>query len=195
MTLISQRLWTVEEYYRMADAGILDPDERVELLEGKIIVMASKKPLYSLVNQLAADYLRKILGERGVIRIQEPVHLNDRSEPEPDIAIVAHPLRQYFDHHPTKNEIFLLIEIADATLKFDTERKAKIYAQAGIIEYWVVDVRQEQVYIFREAIDDKYTQQDILGSSDIVRTLAFLDVEVELSQFFPDRDLAHSKFV
>lgn len=93
MAVTNQKLWTVDDYCRMADAGILDPEERTELIDGQIIIMSAKKPPHSIVNQLAGDYLRNLLSERAVIRIQEPVHLNYRSEPEPDIALVTHPLR------------------------------------------------------------------------------------------------------
>lgn len=184
METTKQKLWTVDEYYRMADAGILDPEERTELIDGQIIVMSAKKPPHSIVNQLAADYLRNLLSERAVIRIQEPVHLDYRSEPEPDIALVMHPLRQYLDHHPTPSEIFLLIEVADATLKLDTKRKAKIYAQTGIRDYWVVNAIAHQVHIFREPDGGSYAQKSVLGASETIRPLAFLDVEVELRQFF-----------
>ena len=185
MAVARQKLWTVDDYYRLAEAGILDPEERTELIDGQIIIMSAKKPPHSIVNQLAADYLRNLLGERAVIRIQEPVHLNYRSEPEPDIALVVPPILRYLEHHPSPSEIFLLIEVADATLKLDTKRKAKIYAKAGIADYWVVDAIAHRVYILREPMDGKYTQQDVLGSSETIRPFAFLDVEVELRQFFP----------
>jgi len=185
METTKQKLWTVDEYYRMADAGILDPEERTELVDGQIIIMAAKKPPHVITTELAADYLGGLLFGLAHVRLQDPVSLDSRSEPEPDIAVVVPPLRRYLDHHPTPAEIFLIIEVADATLKLDTKRKAKMYAQAGIEDYWVVDATAHRAYIFREPDGGRYNQEFVLGADDTIRPLAFLDVEVELRQFFP----------
>ena len=100
----------------MSDKGILKPDERTELLDGHVISMAAKKPPHSIVNQLAGDYLKQVLSGQAVVRTQEAVHLNAKSEPEPDIAVVQLPLTRYSDHHPYPEEVLLLIEVADTTL-------------------------------------------------------------------------------
>jgi Uma2 family endonuclease len=179
------RLWTVEEYYRMVETGILAPDERVELIEGEVISMASKKPPHVLVSELSSEYLRELLADAAYIRRQDPVHLNDLSEPEPDIAVVFPPLRRYFDHHPSPEEIFLIVEVADATLQFDLKRKAAAYAKSEIQDYWVVDVNKNQVYIFREPVAGTYTKMEVMSDRDTIRLLAFPDIEVVFQEFFP----------
>ena len=88
--------------------------------------MAAKKPPHVVVTKLAADYLEQLLDGLALVRSQDPVHLNQYSEPEPDIALVMPPVRRYLEHHPTSFEIFLLIEVADSTLKFDTNKKARL---------------------------------------------------------------------
>ncbi|HAA26424.1 MAG TPA: hypothetical protein DCE56_00515 [Cyanobacteria bacterium UBA8553] len=110
MTSTGVRLWTQDEYHRMTAAGILDPDERVELLEGQVISMAAKNPPHSATNLCAADYLRNLLTGKALIRVQDPIDLSVYSEPEPDIAVVQIDPRRYVDHHPTPAEIFLLDE-------------------------------------------------------------------------------------
>lgn len=177
------RLFSVSEYHRMSDKGILKPDERTELLDGHIISMAAKKPLHSLINQLAGDYLKQVLSELAVVRTQEPVHLNAKSEPEPNIAVVQLPLTRYSDHHPYPEEVLLLIEVADTTLNFD-RKKAVFYARAGIADYWVIDVKGEQVFVFR--LGAKSYQQETVWAKDATLTLlAFHDVSVKVQNFFP----------
>ena len=115
-TTTQLKTWTVQDYYRMSKAGVLKPDERTELIDGKIFLMAAKNPPHSAITKTAADYLRNLLREKADVRIQEPVHLGDRSEPEPDIALVRIEPRNYIERHPIPSEIFLIIEVADTTL-------------------------------------------------------------------------------
>lgn len=179
------RLWSVKEYYLMADTGILSPDERVELLEGEVISMAAKNPPHVITTKLASDYLEDLLTGLALVRTQDPIHINEHSQPEPDIAVVMLPLRRYLEHHPLVDEIFLIIEVADATLTFDTERKAALYAQAGVTDYWVVDVGDRQVYIFREPVAGTYTNKSVLSENCTIKPLAFPEIEVALWEFFP----------
>lgn len=180
------RLFSVAEYHRMSDKGILKPDERTELVDGHIISMAAKKPPHSIVNQLAGDYLKQVLSGQAVVRTQEPVHLNAKSEPEPDIAVVQLPLTRYTDHHPYPEEVFLLIEVADTTLNFDRKRKAVSYARAGIADYWVIDVKGEQVFVFREPGAKTYQQETVCDRDATLTLLAFPDVPVKVQNFFPN---------
>ena len=179
------RLWTVENYYHMTQAGILSPEERVELLDGEVISMAVKKPPHVVTTKLASDYIERLLSGLTLVRVQDPIHLNQYSEPEPDIAVVMPPVRRYIKHHPSVDEIFLLIEVADSTLRFDTEKKALAYARASIPDYWVVDTIARQVYIFREPQEGKYTKKLVLSESSTIMPLAFPEIEVELVEFFP----------
>jgi Uma2 family endonuclease len=185
MTSTGLRLWTRDEYYRMTEAGILDPDERVELLEGQIISMAAKNPPHSATNLCAADHLRTLLTGKALIRIQDPIALNTYSEPEPDIAVVQIDPRQYVDHHPTPAEIFLLVEIADTTLERDRKQKAAAYAKAGISDYWILDVNTRQVRVFREIVAGAYQRETILNEEATISLLAFPDLEVQIDRLFP----------
>lgn len=179
------RLWTVEEYYQMADAGILAPEERVELIEGEIISMAAKKPPHSAITKSTADYLKSLLAGLADIRIQEPIHLSDRSEPEPDIAVVRIDPHNYIDHHPTPEEVFLIVEVADTTLNYDRSKKAALYSSAEIVEYWVVDVVNRLIYGFHKPVGGKYTIKNIWSEHGTISPIAFPEIDVEFREFFP----------
>lgn len=185
MITTRQRLWTVEEYYQMAEAGILGPEERVELIEGHIIPMAAKNPPHSAITKHTADYLRDLVKGVADIRIQEPIHINSHSEPEPDIAVVRTAPRNYVDRHPTPEEVFLIIEVADSTLNFDRKNKAAIYAKAQIADYWVIDVRQKQIFVFREPTPIKYQHETVWDANTALVILQFPHIPILVKNFFP----------
>lgn len=182
---IPLRLWSVDEYHRMIEAEILTPDDKVELLEGKIVQMSPQDPPHASTTQWAGNYLARLVGDRAFIRNQLPITIYPNSEPEPDIAVVRVDRRAYFDHHPAPDEVFLLIEIADSTLTKDRQQKAKTYAGANILEYWVLDVNKRQVYVFRQPEAKKYTQELLLSENEAIKLVAFPDITVSLNQLFP----------
>ncbi|MBW4582377.1 MAG: Uma2 family endonuclease [Tildeniella nuda ZEHNDER 1965/U140] len=175
------RRLSVQDYHQMAEAGILQPDERVELLEGQIIQMAAKGTAHSAAVTRIERLLRNRLGvgiaspleNRVLLRFQDPVQLNDYSEPEPDVAVVQPNALFYEDHHPIPSEVFLLIEVSDATLKFDREVKAPAYARSGIAEYWVLDVNAHKLHVYRVPSADGYQSEAILSEALTIAPLAF----------------------
>jgi Uma2 family endonuclease len=185
MTSTKVRLWTVDEYHRMIEAGILTPSDRVELIEGKIVSMAAKNPPHAATNLCAADYLKQRLADKALVRIQDPIQLSQYSEPEPDLAIVAPNVRKYIDHHPRPDEVLLLIEVADTSLQDDRTIKAPLYAKAGILEYWILDVNTRQVYVFRDPQDDGYAQEVVLSEENTLTAIAFPELPIALNQLFP----------
>jgi Uma2 family endonuclease len=185
MTTTEIRLWSVDEYHRMIEAEILTTDDQVELIEGQIIQMSPQQPPHAATTQRASDYVRELLAGKATIRVQLPITLRPNSEPEPDIAVVRIDAREYLNGHPTPDDIFLLIEVADATLRRDCQQKARAYAKAKIADYWVIDVNSRQVYVFREPGDETYQQEIILKEDATFSLLAFPDVEVQIAQLFP----------
>ncbi|MEL6458422.1 MAG: Uma2 family endonuclease [Cyanobacteria bacterium J06621_15] len=184
-TTIELRLWTVKEYHRMAEAGIFDEDERVELLEGKIIWMSAIGTAHRSAVGRTNKYLQKHLGDKAWVSIQDPIQLDDYSEPEPDIAVVKIDQLDYADHHPTPDEVYLVIEVADTTFKKDSETKGKAYAAAGIIDYWVLDVIKRQLHVFREPSENGYKSEVILKDNDVVSALNFSDLNIDISEMLP----------
>ena len=168
--------WTVEDYHRMIEAGIL-AGRRCELIGGEIIEMAPEGPRHRFINETIGDYLRQQL---GVVVVSEahPITLSD-SEPEPDIAVVQPPRLRYRERHPVPADIYWLIEIAETTLTKDTGEKLKVYATAGITEYWVIDVQRSQVKVFRQPLKDNY-QSETIVTEGTISPLAFPDIAISV---------------
>jgi len=144
------RLWTREEYYKMVEAGVLRPDERVELIGGRIIAMSPQNSPHFTAVCLVEDVLRTAFGPGHVVRVQGPLDVSPSSQPEPDIAVVQGHARDYSRAHPTT--ALLVVEVSESTLAFDRGEKASLYASAGIPEYWVVNLVDRQVEVYRDPV-------------------------------------------
>jgi Uma2 family endonuclease len=182
----SLKRWTVQDYHRMSEVGILDPNERTELIAGHITLMAAKGTPHVTALRLLATTLGELLADQSVfVSTQDPIQLNDFSEPEPDLMIVKGTILDYVDHHPRPDQINLVVEVADSTLKQDCEVKDKVYAQAGIADYWVLDVKNRQLHIFGQPTPTGYTRHLILKEPNSVSLLAFPNLILTLTAILP----------
>jgi Uma2 family endonuclease len=179
MTLSTTK-WTVEDYHRMIDVGLLN-DRHVELLSGAIVEMSPEGPSHANLNSNAADYLRECLGDRAKVREGHPITLPNDSEPEPDIAIVQRRAEGYGQHHPYPENIFWLIEFSDSSLTKDLESKSKLYAAANIPEYWVVNLQKLRLVVFRSPIDGAYSSMQTWERGTIC-PLAFPEVQLSIDR-------------
>lgn len=132
------RRFSVQEYHRLVEAGVLDCDDRVELLEGWIVAKMTRKPPHDAVLAQMAELLRPLVPATHHIRIQSAITTAD-SEPEPDIAVVRGKALDYRDSHPGPGDVALLVEIADSSIARD-RAKARVYARAGVVAYWIVNL-------------------------------------------------------
>ena len=139
--------YTKERYFRLVVEGVLQPDDRVELLEGVVVAMAPQNPRHAVAGDLVADAVRRAVGERGAVRVQRSFVAGRYSVPEPAVAVVPGRLRDYGRSRPTA--ALLVVEVADSSLAQDRITKAAIYAAAGIPEYWIVNLRNDHVEVFR----------------------------------------------
>jgi Uma2 family endonuclease len=178
-------LWSIADYHQMIEARVLDEDDRVELLEGKIVCMSPQRPFHAASVQRSGRLLFKLLSDRAEIRVQLPVILGNDSEPEPDIAVVRFDADEYSFRHPEASDIYLLIEVADWTILKDRKQKARIYGKNQVLEYWILDLQRRQVYIFRQPEDGSYCEEMILNSDDSLAMKAFPDVAIALDAMFP----------
>ena len=169
----------------MSEMGILTPDERTELINGQVVLMAAKGTPHVTSLALLANVLREQLGHTNLVRTQDPIQLDDFSEPEPDLVIVRGEILDYADRHPRPAEVHLVVEVADSTLKQDCEVKDKLYAYANIAEYWVVDLKHRQLHVFRNPTPTGYTSHLILTEPNQIAPLAFPDVMISLSLILP----------
>lgn len=171
--------WTVDDYHRMIDAGILR-DRKVELLAGEIHHMAPEGPPHTYYGGSFADRLRQELAGRALVREARPITLAD-SEPEPDIAIVRGGWENYRHRHPGSAEVLLVIEVSESSLSKDTEDKRMIYAIANIADYWVLDLTTPQLIIYRHPQAGDYQSVSYLQQGDIA-PLAFPQLTFSISQ-------------
>ncbi len=129
--------------------------------------------------------LKNLLKNRAWVSIQDPIQLDDYSEPEPDIAVVKIDSLDYADHHPIPDEVYLVIEVADTTFKKDCETKGKAYAAAGIVDYWVLDVINRQLHVFRGASGNGYKSEVILKENESISPLNFPDLNIDIFKMLP----------
>ena len=175
-----QRTFTVEEYHRMGEAGVFGSDERVELIWGVIREMSPKGRRHVQAVTLANNLLTPALKGRAIVQIQDPVSLkNSTSEPEPDVCVLSSADPR--DAGSEDLESLLVIEVADTSLRFDRQDKAVMYAQAGIADYWIVNLVDDVLEIHRDPKDGIYQDRIVLKPSDTVSPLAFPDPDLEIA--------------
>jgi len=151
---------TVDEYYRMAEAGVLSPDDRTELIEGEIIDMPPIGPTHASAVVLLNKRLVRTVGDAVEVRVQLPVRLMPRSEPQPDFALVVAKPHSYRRMHPVAGDVLLLIEVSDSTLRYDLDVKVRLYAKHRVPEYWVVDLVDNRVWRHRRPGGQQYAHRD-----------------------------------
>jgi Uma2 family endonuclease len=174
--------FTVEEYQRMGETGILTREDRVELIDGQIVRMTPIGPPHSGTVMALHQMLASLLGDRAVLSVQSPVILSDFSEPEPDVVLLKPPLGTYRQRHPNPDDVLLLIEVADTSGAYDRRVKLPLYAEAGISEYWIVDLERNLIGVHRSPAGNRYVSVEPLALGDRVSPEAFPDIELEVSE-------------
>lgn len=174
-----RRLFTVDEFERMVETGILSPDDKVELLDGEVVEMTPIGPPHVAVVTRAAHLLVTLLGDRTIVRVQAPVRVSDTSMPEPDIAVVIPEAGYYANRHPESQEILWLIEVSRTSVAHDRTLKAHIYARGDIRELWVAAL-PDTLEVFRDPSPAGYRSIRTLRRGDVVRPEAVPDVEVRI---------------
>lgn len=146
---VSLRRWTRAEYHRAAELGLFDPDERLELLHGKVYVKLPQSPSHTMGIRAVAETLAAAFGPGYDIRQQLPLILANDGEPEPDVLVVPGSWRDYPDQ-PTQQDARLPVEVSDTTLLHDRSEKAAQYAEAGILDYWILNLQNRTLEVRRE---------------------------------------------
>jgi Uma2 family endonuclease len=177
------RRWrfTVDQYEQMGRTGVFGPDDRVELLDGQIVRMSPIGPTHASIVDRLTQLLVTRLGQRFIVRVQNPVRLPPHSEPEPDLAVLLPRDDFYRTRHPGPGDVPLVIEVSHSSLALDRGIKVPIYAQAGLPQVWLVDVEQRTVTVHRRPEDRSYTDVDVLYPGEIVGTGPPLDLAFYVS--------------
>lgn len=181
---VQRKRFSVADYHRMGEAGIFGEDDRVELIEGEIIEMTPiGSPHGGRVKQLNR-LLAQAVGERAVIAVQDPVVLGERSEPEPDLALLRPRADFYTESHPRPPDVWLLIEVADTSLAFDRDVKVPLYARHGIPEVWLVDIEHRQVLRFAVPRDGVYQVEGVIDLGRPTPLPGLADCAIDLAGLF-----------
>jgi Uma2 family endonuclease len=179
---VVKKLFTVDEYYRMWDAGILPENKRFELIRGEIVEMPPpKSPHSGRVYRLSSLFTARF-GDSIIVGVQSPTHIDDMSEPIPDVALLKSRSDFYTESHPTPADIYLLIEVSHTTLRFDTKVKALLYAEAGICEYWILNIPKNVLEVRSEPVDGGYTRHEILKPGQTASPRAFPGISFKVEE-------------
>ena len=188
---IRTRRWTRKEYRRLGEVGILPEDERVELVDGHLIVAEPKGAPHATIVALTAAVLRRAFGDGWLVREQDPIALDDVSEPEPDVVVVAGGPLDYFDDHPARPA--LVVEVAETSLYYDRGAKAGAYARAGLPDYWIVNLVDWQIEVYRRPTTDhsaelgwRYLEVGVFMPGVSLVPLARPDVAIAVSDILPE---------
>jgi Uma2 family endonuclease len=182
-TPVKYRL-TVEQYYKMTEVGILGIEQRTELIEGEIIEMSPIGAKHAGTINRLNRVLSPRISDQAIISIQNSIRLNDSSEPQPDLAILHLRDDCYTESIPTPDDIFLLIEVSDSTLKYDREVKIPLYAKAGIPEVWIANIEEQVFEVYRSPSQDGYKQIQNYGKGEVIQIELFANVEIAIDEVF-----------
>ena len=163
--------FTVDDYHRMAELGILDEDDRVELLDGQVVEMTPIGPEHAGCVDALTTLLSRRVGDTAVVRVQNPLILGTRWEPQPDVALLRPRADGYRTAHPGAGDVLLVIEVADTTAGSDRDVKLPLYARAGIAEAWLVDLAAEVIEVHRQPGLEGYREVHTLRRGDTLSAL------------------------
>lgn len=177
---------TVEEYYRMGEAGILRPDERVELIAGEIIDVPPPGSRHAGTVKHVARLLQIAAGGAAIVQVQDPLSLDEQSEPQPDLALLRARADFYRSAHPRAADALLVIEVAETSLRYDRDVKIPLYARHGVPEAWLIDVEDRRLTRYREPRADAYARVDQPDIGVPVRICMLAEVRIDLRAVFAD---------
>ena len=185
ITALPLRRFTVAEYYAMAEAGILTEDDRVELIDGVIVEMAALGSRHGGCVNLYTRWLSRLVGDRAILQVQGAIHLNDDTEPQPDLALLRDRPDFYFSGHAEPSDALLLIEVADTSVDYDRYQKLPRYAQAGIPEVWITVLPERVIEAHTEPSGGRYAARRTFASGDTIIPGCFPDVALPVSAILP----------
>jgi Uma2 family endonuclease len=178
------RKFTIEQYHKMAEVGILTEEDRVELIKGEIVEMSPIGLKHAAtVNRLNQLFHRK-LGDRVLVSVQNPIQLTNNSEPQPDLSLLKPRADFYETKTPEVNDIFLIVEVADTTIIYDRDVKIPLYAENGIPEAWLIDVNDRSLIIYRQPTPEGYQTTQVLNGEENLSLLAFPEITINVSEIF-----------
>jgi Uma2 family endonuclease len=180
MSVLTTHRWTVEEYHRLASAGLFAPEARVELIDGVIYDMRPIGPFHAGVTAALNEFFAGLSNGRWLVWPQNPLKLDDHSEPVPDITLLKRIPDIYKKRHPTAEDVILIIEVADSTVSHDRGKKLPAYAKAGIPEFWLVNLSTRKLEVYRKPHYLGYDEHQVYAPGESVSPAAFPDAAVDV---------------
>lgn len=181
-TGIKTHPFSVREYDRMTEIGLFDKNEKIELLNWKLIEINSKGRKHTSAISKIKRVFNKLFVEKAIIRVQNPIILDDFSEPEPDIVLARPDENEYTEKHPTPEDILLVMEVSDTTLAYDRDVKSVSYARAGISQYLLLNLTDENIEDYREPAPDGYGFKKTYRRGDVFSLVEFPEIEIKIDE-------------
>jgi len=178
------RLITVAEYDRMIEAGIYTENDRLELLNGEIIELMPKGTKHTSANSRIIRLFVRLFDEKVIVRSQDPIRLDDFSEPEPDVVLANWDEKEYAENHPTPENILLVMEISDTTLVYDREDKARAYSRNGIQQYLLLNLQNQTLEDYRQPSADGYGSKQTFHKGESFSLTVFPEIEIKVDDLF-----------
>lgn len=178
------RQFTVDEYHRLAELGVLHSDERVELLNGQIITMLPIGPFHGGSVKRLVNAFERLSRDRWITSVQDPVRLDEHDEPQPDLMLLRPDPNFYTERHPGPNDVYLLLEVSDSTLLLDRQDKLPVYARAGIPEVWIVNLPERLIEAYSVPVNGAYSHCRKVSAGETVAPAAFPDAVIDPALLF-----------
>lgn len=189
MSIANVKLFSIEDYHRLTKLGFFGAEERVELVRGQIIEMVAKGTAHEVCITKLIRELILLVGNRATIRVQSPIILPPDSEPEPDFTIAVNRYDDYLSNHPIAADILLVIEVSDSSLNYDHEIKLPLYAEHGIVNYWLFNLLDNCLESYAEPYQKaqgefSYRLKRIVSANEAIAFPSFPDLSLDLSKIF-----------
>jgi Uma2 family endonuclease len=182
---ITRKLFTIDDCYKMAEVGILSPDERTELINGEILIMPPPGPRHGFVVDSLTEAFVRLSQRKAVVRVQGGVVLHKFAAPMPDIVLLRPRGKAYLEKNPDASDIFLIIEVADSSLELDTTVKLQLYAIMSVPEHWIADLQNNRLLVYSDPVGDSYRNIRELQRGDTLAPSLLPDCEIPVDLLLP----------
>ncbi len=176
---VTMHRFTADDIDRMAEAGVLSPEDHVELIDGRVVAMSPIGPRHAQILSVLVHAFAPVM-DRAIFRPQNPLRLSRHDQPEPDFALVRPPHGRYGERHPVAADTLLIVEISQSSLGYDREIKLPLYARAGVQEVWIVDLNHDRIEVHRDPGAEGYGDSDEVGPNESVSPQAFPDLILDV---------------
>lgn len=179
---VKRRRFTTDEFQEMVKVGILPEEHGWEVIDGYLVDKTSIGTKHASVVKRLNRILNRRFGENLLVSVQDPIHLNKYNEPEPDIALLVWRDDEYQAQHPMPDDILAVIEVSDSTLKYDREIKKNLYAEAGIVEFWLIDISGNTIEVYSQPRNGMYRNVQIFGKDETVNSVTIEKLALEVNE-------------